>query len=335
MTTQNTLPAKAKADTIRALLESDQNKRQLALAVPKHLPVERLLRVAMTCIRTTPKLLECTPQSLLACVMGCAQLGLEPEPFLGQAYLVPFYSSKTRTTEAQLIPGYRGYIALARRSGEVQSVSAQVVYEKDHFRLQYGLDEVLEHIPASGDRGTPAGAYVIFRYKDGSHSFDYMTTADIEKVRKRSKAGESGPWVTDWPEMAKKTVIRRHVKLVPLSVEIAGLAAAEDRAYAGESQISMFTPEAEPDEPSGGPVIDMEAIDSFNKDIGARDLSEDVLTRLDEFLDAAAQANKTDRNTVKAEASTRMDEFFAAFMDWAAKNPPAQDAEPGKSGKGK
>jgi recombination protein RecT len=239
------LPANT-VNTIHNLLTRPQMRKQLEMAIPRHMSVDRLLRVAMTAIRANPKLMGCTQESLLACIMGCAQLGLEPEPFLGQAYLVPFkrnvkVGNQWRSqVECQLIPGYRGYISLARRSGDVKSVAAQVVYENDHFRLQYGLDEVLEHVPAEGDRGAVRGAYCVFRYKDGSHSFDYMTKDDIDKIRARSKASDSGPWVTDYAEMAKKTVIRRHVKLAPLSVEMARAAAAENLAMAGESQVGLF-----------------------------------------------------------------------------------------------
>src|SRR3990167_3086145 len=134
MTGELTITQK-KVMNIRTLLE--RSKGQMAAAMPKHLTPERLLRVAMTSIQKTPKLLDCTPQSLLACVMTCAQLGLEPDQFLGQAYLVPFKDVCT------LIPGYRGYIALARRSGEMQTVSAQVVYSGDFFNLQYGVDDKL------------------------------------------------------------------------------------------------------------------------------------------------------------------------------------------------
>ena len=181
MTTTN-LPAKSKAADIRTLLE--KSRKQMEMALPKHLTADRLLRVAMTSIQKNPKLMECTPQSLLACVMTCAQLGLEPDQFLGQAYLVPFKDTKKNATICTLIPGYRGYIALARRSGEMQTVSAQVVYSKDDFKLQYGINDTLEHTPAmNGDRGDPVGAYCIFKYKDGGYSFDFLPVSEIEKVR--------------------------------------------------------------------------------------------------------------------------------------------------------
>src|SRR5574343_859650 len=244
---ERALTLRSKANTIRALFAKEEVRKQFSLALPKHLTVDRLLRVAMTAIHTNPKLLDCSQESLLASVMGCAILGLEPEPSLGQAYLVPRWNSKKQVTEAKFMPGYRGYITLARRSVEVKSVSVQMVYANDHFKLQYGLNEILEHEPADGDRGEPKGAYVIFKYKDGGHSFDYMTIADIDKIKERTtsrdrKTGEiTGPWVTDEDEMRKKTVIRRHIKVVPLSVEMSLAAAAEEKAMLGESQVGLFT----------------------------------------------------------------------------------------------
>ena len=229
-----------KANTIRDFFYKPSIQKELRRAIPKHLTVDRLLRVAMTSIQQNPKLLDCTEHSLLRCIMVCAELGLEPSNFLGQAYLVPFKNHGV--LEAQLIPGYRGYIALARRSGQVQTVSSQVVYENDHFVLQYGLEDKLEHVPAEGDRGKVKGAYVVFRYKDNSYSFDYMPKSDIDAVRRRSKAANDGPWVTDYAEMAKKTVIKRHAKLAPLSVEFQTASLLEDLAHAGESQMSILDP---------------------------------------------------------------------------------------------
>lgn len=304
MATQN-LPATQKAANIRALLE--KSKGQMTMALPKHLTADRLLRVAMTSIQRTPKLLDCTQQSLLACIMTCAQLGLEPDQFLGQAYLVPYGNVCT------LIPGYRGYIALARRSGEVQSVSSQVVYSKDHFILQYGIDEKLEHVPAEGDRGEVKGAYVVFKYKDGSYSFDYMAKNDIDKIRKRSKASNDGPWVTDYDEMAKKTVIKRHVKLAPLSVEFAQAVALEDRANNGESQADLLgmddgnVIDAEPTETEPDTAAQLKAFDdSIPKDIDA--------AILENFLNRTAESNKSTVEAVKLEGAKNTSSFWKIFM---------------------
>lgn len=308
-----------KAETIRQLLDNPTMRKQIQAAIPKHLTVDRLLRTVMTAVRTNPKLLDCTQKSLLASVMGCAALGLEPEPFLGQAYLVPF--KKDGQPEATLIPGYRGYIALARRSGEVQSVSAQVVYANDHFVLRYGTDEKLEHIPADGDRGNVRGAYVVFKYKDGSHSFDYMSDEDIMKIARRSKTYDekkgawTGPWQTDPDEMRKKTVIRRHVKIAPLAVEIQKAAALEDRAMAGESQFDMVFPELpegeQPALPENGRTFDEYLGDVsgvYNKE------------HLSAFLDETAKANNCTVDQIKEEAAKRFSEFWEMYERWEEKN---------------
>lgn len=323
-------PAVQSANTIAKLFESPAIRKQFAAAIPKHMTVDRLLRVAMTAIRTNPKLLECSQQSLLACILGCATLGLEPEPFLGQAYLIPFKKNSKgpdgkwqSTTECQLIPGYRGYITLARRSGELQSLSAQVVYENDEFDLRFGLDERLDHRPAEGDRGEVRGAYVVFRYKDGSSSFDYMSRDDIDKIRERSKSKDSGPWVTDYPEMAKKTVIRRHVKVAPLSVELARAVVTEDMALAGESQVNMFLPESQETVAPPGPSFVELAASVPNRD------------RLEAFVFVTAEANSMTPEAMKEAAAKDFDGFMKAFEAWEKKNqkqePPKPTLAPAKS----
>lgn len=197
--------------TIMDLLE--QSKNQFAKALPKHLTVDRLLRIAVTTIRTNEKLMRCTPYSLVGAIMQAAQLGLEPDGILGQAYLIPY------GTEAQFQVGYKGLIALARRSGEVKSLSAHVVFENDVFEFAYGTEEKLKHVPNfKNDRGKKIVAYAIAHFKDGGYAFDVMTEEEIAKTRKSSKA-KSGPWF-DWEEeMWRKTVTKRLAKYLPLSVE--------------------------------------------------------------------------------------------------------------------
>jgi recombination protein RecT len=295
------VPAVSKVATIRELLQ--KSRRQMEMTLPKHLTADRLMRVAMTSIQKTPKLLECTPQSLLACVMTCAQLGLEPDQFLGQAYLVPFGNVCT------LIPGYRGYIALARRSGEMQTVSAQVVHENDDFELQYGIEDKLNHKPAlNGDRGKAIGAYCVFKYKDGGYSFDFLPLEEIEKVRARSKAAGSGPWVTDWEEMAKKTVIKRHAKLAPLSVEFQRAVALEDRANLGESQADLLGMDDDVIEAESAPDPD-----AFIKSIPK---GTDVAS-LNSFIAATAAANKSTQGEVEADAVKDPKNFWKFYGAWA------------------
>lgn len=225
-TTTPTPPAIRKpVEQVRDLLE--KAKPQLALALPKHLTADRLLRVALTAVQRTPDLLNCDRLSLLGAIMQAAQLGLEPDGVLGHAYLVPFGS------QVQLIPGYKGLIALARRSGEISSIAAHVVYERDQFIYAYGLDEKLIHVPAATDeRGKAVYAYAVARFKDGGHAFEVMSFQQIEAIRKLSRAATRGPWVTHWDEMARKTVIRRLAKYLPLSVEFQRAAALGDLADA-------------------------------------------------------------------------------------------------------
>lgn len=205
-------------NTIASLIE--RQKPEIARALPRHLNPDRLARIATTVMRTNPSLGSCSPQSFLGALMTCAQLGLEPGP-LGHAYLVPFKNTKTGTVDVQFIPGYRGLIELARRSGQVQSISAHVVREGDFFDYAYGLDEKCEHRPSKKSDGKVTDVYAIIRYKDGGHDFEVMTRSEIETVRARSQSSEKGPWVTDWDEMAKKTVLKRLLKRAPMSVEYA------------------------------------------------------------------------------------------------------------------
>ena len=216
---------------IKGLLESQW--RRIEAVMPKHMSSERLFQLAVSAINQTPKLAECTPQSLLSCVMKCSALGIEPSAVdgLGRAYIIPRWNKKTRTNEATFMLGYKGMIALARRSGEIKDISARAVYENDVFDYEYGLDEHLSHIPskvphAEGEK--PEFVYCIAHFKDGGHYFDVMSQAEVESVRKRSSAAESGPWVSDYEAMAKKTVVRRAFPYLPVSVEAQSAAVADE-----------------------------------------------------------------------------------------------------------
>lgn len=113
-------------------------------------------------------------------------------------------------------------LAIARRSGEIASVIAEAVHEKDVFDVEYGLEPKLTHKPyLDGDPGKLKGCYVVVRFKgDGVEPLiKYMPKSEIDKHRARSKASSSGPWVTDYEEMAKKTVFRSIFKWLPVSIE--------------------------------------------------------------------------------------------------------------------
>lgn len=211
---------------------------QLSVALPKAMTPERLVRVVTTECRKTPALLNCNPESFLGAVLQCAQLGLEPGGALGHCYLLPFGNGKAKDgrPNAQLIIGYRGMIDLARRSGQIVSICAYTVHEKDHFVWRLGLDPDIEHVPSpEADRGKMTYVYAVAKLKGGGVQFEVMSRAEVEKVRKQSKAGSSGPWVTHFDEMAKKTVIRRLFKYLPVSIEAARAVDIDERADRGEA----------------------------------------------------------------------------------------------------
>lgn len=228
--------------TIRAYLE--RMKGEIALALPAHMTADRLARIALTEIRRTPKLLNASIESLMAAVLLAAQLGLEPGP-LGHCYFVPYWNKKTNTYEVQFIIGYKGYLELVRRSGQVRHLAARVVYEHDRFEFEYGFEDRLVHVPALGDRGQPVYVYMVATETDGTRHLEVMTVAEVEAVRRRSKTPDDGPWVTDWGEMARKTVVRRGVKYLPLSVEIQRSLAADETVRLTVAPDMLSVPAAE------------------------------------------------------------------------------------------
>jgi recombination protein RecT len=221
--------------SIRELL--DKSKPQLQMALPKHLTVDRLMRVAITSIQRTPKLLECDQISLLGAVMQAAQLGLEPDGVLGHAYLIPFWNGRRGVFEVQFLPGYKGLIDLARRSGQVDTVEARVVRSGDIFQYEFGLIPKLVHKPKFGSSaGEAIAVYAVAGLKSGARQFDVMSIEEVNAIRERSRAKDNGPWVTDYEEMAKKTVLRRLCKLLPASVELQRAVALDELAERGVPQ---------------------------------------------------------------------------------------------------
>lgn len=208
-------------DVVRTALE--RMKPQLALALPKHLTADRLLRVAMTAVQNTPKLLDCDRTSLYSAIMACAQLGLEPDGVLGQAYLVPFGG------KVQFLPGYRGLITLARNSGDVSSISAHEVRENDIFEFDFASGDPPRHtFDLRQSRGEIIAFYAIAKFKDGSFYWDMMTDAEVKAIRDKSQGYRTAkkynkeadsPWGAYYVEMGRKTLIRRISKYLPMSVQ--------------------------------------------------------------------------------------------------------------------
>jgi len=257
-----------RVSSVRQLIE--QLKPQMSAALPNHLSADRLARIVMTQIQNTPKLLDCDKSSLLAAVMTSAQLGLEPDGILGHGYLVP-YGSK-----CQFIPGYKGYIKLARQSGEVSDLYAMEVRANDEFKIVDGLNRDLQHVRAKGERGELVGFYAVAKYLNGGFDFQYMTVAEINEVRDKAqgyiafKAGKirETPWDGSYVPMALKTVIRKLSKYLPMSVQKA--AALEEQYEAGRGAII-----------EGDSVVVTEAIDeAAAKEAPAKD---GAANKLDQF----------------------------------------------------
>ena len=223
---------------------------RIAAVMPKHMSSERLYQLAVSTINQTPKLAECDSASLLSCVMKCSALGLEPSAVdgLGRAYILP-YRNHGRM-QATFIIGYKGLIDLARRSGQLISIHAQAVYEGDTF--DYWEDDEGQHFKYRPDRNAPhspdklTDVYVTASLVGGGKVFEHMTKAEVEAIRKRSKAADKGPWVTDYEAMALKTVIRRSARYLPMSTETQEAVAADETTpdYSG-----VFNPIIEPPTP--------------------------------------------------------------------------------------
>jgi recombination protein RecT len=212
----------------------EKQKSQIAAALPKHVSPDRMIRLACTEFARNPLLQKCTPVSVFGAIIQSSQLGLEIG-VLGQAYLVPYRNNKNNTYEAQFLPGYKGLISLARRSGEVTSIETHIVYEHDKFDLRLGLDTHLEHVPyLEGDRGAARLVYGVAKFRDGGHHFEWMSIGDVNKIRQRSKSRDSGPWVTDYEQMVRKTLIRRMANYLPMSIELQQAIQVSDAAEEGK-----------------------------------------------------------------------------------------------------
>lgn len=237
------------AGQVRHYLE--RMKGEIALALPTHITPDRMARVALTAIRTTPALLECSIDSLMAGVIQSAQLGLEPG-ILGHAYYVP-YNKKIReqgkadrwVKEAQFQIGYKGLVELMMRSGRYQTINGDVIREHDAFEFEQGYEEKLKHVPNFEKPGRVIAVYAYYILKNGGRRARVFTVADVERIRRRSKNSgfnEDGsenkkanvPWVTDWEEMAKKTVLRNLSKIAPMSIEEREVIAKDENLEFGD-----------------------------------------------------------------------------------------------------
>ena len=244
--------------SVREALMHPEMAQRMKAAIPKHLSAERMLRVCALAIQKTPKLAECDMMTLLGAMITLGTLGLEPNTPLGQAYLIPFEKRTkengrwvTTGVDVQVIIGYKGYIDLARRSGELVNIHADVVYEGDDFTFEYGTGMHMRHVPRGARANRkPLWAYFYAKLADGGEAFEVLPYEEILAIRDASQGYQSAmrnrerypesfsktPWVAFEHEMAAKTMIRRIAKWLPMSIEAAD-ATTIDSAHEGGATV--------------------------------------------------------------------------------------------------
>lgn len=265
-----TVAADAGIGNVKAFFDSQ--KSTLAAVLPKHVSADRMLKIALGALRTTPKLMQARTDTLLGAIIQCAQLGLEPNTPLGHAYLIPFENRAKGITEVQIVFGCKGLIDLARRSGQIVSIAAHEVRDADHFEYEYGLEEKLVHRPAMGERGGVIAFYAVAKLVGGGHAFEVMSLAEVETIRDASqgwktavrfKKEAASPWGAHFVEMGRKTALRRLFKFLPVSIELAAAATLDGKAATGQTQGAFeevlqgeYTIVTEDDPPGDDPPVD-------------------------------------------------------------------------------
>ena len=202
---------------------------EIRKALPSVITPERFTRMALSAINNNPKLAECSPMSFLAALMNAAQLGLEPNTPLGQAYLIPFQNKGS--LQCEFILGYKGLINLAYRNEQLQTIQAQCVYANDEFEYELGLNAKLFHKPALEERGDMVAVYALFKLQNGGSGFEVMSKQDVDSyAQKYSKAINSSfsPWKSAYTEMAMKTVIKRVLRYAPLKTDFLRAVATDE-----------------------------------------------------------------------------------------------------------
>lgn len=254
----NQVAAKKQPSTIKDFIKVYEG--EVAKALPKVMTPERFTRIVTTALTTTPKLANCTPQSFIGSMLQAAQLGLEPNTPLGQAYLIPYGS------QCQFQIGYKGLMELAHRSGEVKNIEAHVVYENDDFEFEYGLNANLKHKPAKSNKGSPEWVYAVIHFNSGGYIFEVMSYEDCLKHGQHySKTYKNGPWQTEPEEMAKKTVLKKVLKYAPMKTEFV---TADEHTYnfnTDTSEINVIPDDEKPIETTG---VDVETGEVINSEQG-------------------------------------------------------------------
>jgi recombination protein RecT len=199
-----------------------------------------LIRIAYNSIASDEKLLQCTHASILGGMMEALKLGLTLGGPMQEAWLIPFNNNKKGTIEATFIVGYQGYRNIIDRAKSTIDLHPRAVYHNDEFDFGFGTRPFITHAPA-WKRGQQAGqliaVYAVAHLRGGGLQMEVMPKSEVDEHRKRSRAANSGPWVTDYDAMALKTVLRKIAKYLPKSSDLLARALdLDDKADRGEDQ---------------------------------------------------------------------------------------------------
>ncbi|WP_245442947.1 recombinase RecT [Methylobacterium terrae] len=220
----STAVAERSANPLVVMNEQIQSREeQFKAALPAHIPVERFKRILLTAVQNNPDLMKLERRSFFNAAMRAAQDGLLPD---GRESAIVEFKGR-----AQFMPMIAGIRKKVRNSGEIATWEAHVVFENDEFVYELGDAPVLRHKPALRGRGKPIAAYSIAVLKTGEITREVMSIEEIEKVRGASRARNAGPWMQWWEEMARKTVARRHSKVLPMSTDLDDLMRRDDDLY--------------------------------------------------------------------------------------------------------
>ncbi len=241
---RDNLPALNRMSTVKQMLVKMLPKMETVL--PKHIKADKMARIALTSIRKNPSLLECTPESLVAAIMECAQLGLVTDGILGHAHLIPFKDRRNERVDATVVIGYKGMIHLAMNTGRVTAVCPNVIREGDDWEYQEGDNRYLKHRPKRDNDGEPIAFYSVVLFSNGQRDFRLMWKSEVDAIRARAPGSKrhGGPWDTDYIPMGMKSAIRQHMKYLSLSPEMDRATALDEMADAGVAQGLEFGKDA-------------------------------------------------------------------------------------------
>lgn len=215
------------AAQLKNIIKGDAFKGAVSAFFEKEQNRDRFVQAAINAIVRVPKLGNCDRNSFMMALMQLAQMGLNPDG--RNAHLIPYGTNVT------LVVDYKGMVTLAMRSDKVSKVEAFEVYKNDHFRLKNGEVEHEVDDPF-GDRGEVVGFYAVCQFKDGTKKYEVMSKKQVDAVRARSRASQNGPWVTDYNEMAKKTVFKRLSKWLPVTPDLQAAIDKDDEEYANKHE---------------------------------------------------------------------------------------------------